>query len=203
MPRTPILKTNWRKFAKILKQYGVQYLYHFTDLRNVKSIIEQGGLYSWWSCKEKEILIPFPGGTRVSRNLDTRHGLQDFVRLNFNPNPPMLYAAEHLNRVAILEIEPYVVYWKDTKFSNENATAAAAKVGDDLDSFEAINFEIAVGTEWHGYDAKRWRQAEVMVKTHIPLSLMTITEFGWKKGLIDIPRIRLSDFAEYMRQHGD
>jgi ssDNA thymidine ADP-ribosyltransferase, DarT len=107
----------------------------------------------------------------------------------------MLYAADHLVYVAILEIEPQVVYWQDTMFSNENATANSPIRGKDIESFRAINLDVATDTEWHGYQADKWTQAEVMVKSHIPLSLITITEFGWKLGLQDQERIPLSRFA--------
>lgn len=195
-------KSDWSNFDIIIAAQGIEYLYHFTDLRNVKSIIQHGGLYSWWSCQENGIQIPFPGGTRLSRRLDSSHGLQDYVHLNLNPNPPMLYAAKHLTYIAILEIDPQVIYWRETRFSNENATSNNAVVGDDLASFELIHFDEAVGTVWQGHAAKRWRQAEVMVRTHIPLSLITLSEYGLKTELTDIERVPLSRFYDVVNAHG-
>lgn len=45
-------KTNWQDFKDILEQNGITKLYHFTDRDNLKSIIHNGGLYSWGDCEQ-------------------------------------------------------------------------------------------------------------------------------------------------------
>jgi hypothetical protein len=164
-------KQDWVNYEKILKQYRIQYLYHFTDAANIPSIIQHGGLYSWWSCQNNGISIPRPGGNELSRDLDRRRELHDYVRLSLNDNFPMLKQAIHEGRIekpVILKIKPEVVYWKTTLYSNMNATSGNAQVGDSLENFTRINFEI-VTQPYYTDDNKSFYQAEVLVKTHIPI----------------------------------
>ena len=44
----------------LLIENGIQTLYHFTDRANIKSIIENNGLYSWKACEQKGITISKP-----------------------------------------------------------------------------------------------------------------------------------------------
>jgi hypothetical protein len=170
-------KDDWLEFAKILQSNHISYIYHFTDSRNIPSIKQHGGLYSWYYCEMNGIEIPCPGGGDLSRQLDIYKGLQDYVRLSFNPNPPMLYVATHILTRVILVVDPSVIYWETTMFSDVNATDNLASVGDDLLSFQKISFDIATRNYWNDEMEKKWRQAEVLVKTHIPLSCITIPGF--------------------------
>lgn len=70
---------------------GISYLYHFTDISNIKSIKEHGGLLSWHYCEQHNIEIPLAGGDMDSRDLDRHHGLEDYVRLSFCNDHPMAY----------------------------------------------------------------------------------------------------------------
>lgn len=164
-------KQNWRDFEKIIGGHHIQVLYHFTDSSNIPSIIENGGLYSWWYCNENGIHIPKPGGNEQSRRLDCKKNYQDYVRLSFNSNHPMLYQAKHEGRIkdeVILQISPEVVYWNSTLFSNINATANEAKVGKELDDFKKINFQVATKA-FYSEETKSLSQAEILVETHIPI----------------------------------
>lgn len=194
----PERRVDWQSFDTILTRHRIKYLYHFTDLKNVRSIIENGGLFSWAYCSQNDIAISNPGGTHLSRRLDARKGLEDYVRLNFNSDSPMLHAAEHLKYVAILEIDSSVIFWKETKFSTENATSNSAEIGDDLEVFEHIDFDIATSEGWQGYGNLRSKQAEVIVKTHIPISLITVSLFGWKVHPQEVDHIPLVNLAPYI-----
>lgn len=46
-------KVNAQAFVRILKEHGINSLYHFTDRKNLESIIRHGGLYSWGDCIEQ------------------------------------------------------------------------------------------------------------------------------------------------------
>jgi len=164
-------KPDWKDIAGILKLHQIKHLYHFTDTANFSSIIEHGGLYSWWSSQEKGIKIPRPGGNDTSRTLDSRRKLQDYVRLSFNDNHPMLKQALHegrINNPFVLKIHPEVIYWKATLFSNMNAAANDAKIGATLADLKQVRFDI-VTQEIYDEHSKSLYQAEVLVKSHIPL----------------------------------
>ena len=177
-------KSNWMEFLQILENNGISKLYHFTDRENLESIIKNGGLYSWADCREKGITIAKPGGSQQSRNLDTRDGLQHFVRLCFTRQHPMLFVAKNEGRIydpIILEIAPEVVYWKDTKYADRNATKNGAIVGETLEDFKRIHFQ-AVKARRHfdlPEEEQIFYQAEVLVKNNIPIQYITnISNFG-------------------------
>lgn len=178
------LKDNYQDYKNILQRNGITKLYHFTDRENLESIIRNGGLYSWEDCDNRSITISRPGGGITSRNLDRRDNLQDYVRVSFVTQHPMMYVAMNDNRISnpvILEIDPQVVYWKGTKYADRNATKNGANVGDSLSDFEAIHFNaIKARTHFDLADEERqFFQAEVLVKNFIPLSYITnINNFG-------------------------
>jgi hypothetical protein len=178
------LKDNYQDYKNILQRNGITKLYHFTDRENLESIIRNGGLYSWEDCDNRSITISRPGGGITSRNLDRRDNLQDYVRVSFVTQHPMMYVAMNDNRISnpvILEIDPQVVYWKGTKYADRNATKNGANVGDSLSDFEAIHFN-AIKARTHfdlADDERQFFQAEVLVKNFIPLSYITnIKNFG-------------------------
>lgn len=172
---SPPLKRDWRKFKEIVKEHRIESLYHFTDSRNLASIKRHGGLFSWWQCARQGIRITAPGGTKGSWERDRKNDLQDYVRLSFNNNQPMMHVASRYGRVQdikILEIDPSIIYREATLFSDVNANDAEAHVGISLKSFERVRFPIATASRWVRNQEKRFFQAEVLVNRHVPLDLI-------------------------------
>ena len=177
-------KSNWQDFKAILDQYGITKLYHFTDRSNLESIIKEGGLYSWMDCDKKGIKITKPGGEALSRSLDYRHNLQEYVRVSFTTQHPMMYVAMQEGRISnpvILEIDPEVIYWKSSKYADSNATRNDVCVGEGLDAFKKIHFNsVKARTHFDLTDEEKpYFQAEILVKNFIPLEcIKNITNFG-------------------------
>jgi hypothetical protein len=171
---TPIpRKPDWQDFQRLLTKRNIQTLYHFTDRRNLPSIRQHGGLYSWSYCEQHHIAIPFPASNDLSKALDVRKGLQDFVRLSFNPCQPMMYVAQGRGVVpVVLEISPEVIFWLHTQFSNVNATANNASIGSSIQDFKNINFPLALSGNWTTAEEKAFIQAEVLVKTKLPIQFI-------------------------------
>lgn len=177
-------KTNWQEYKAILEQHGIKKLYHFTDRDNLESIIRNGGLYSWADCDSKGIKIEKTGGSQISKTLDLRDGLQNFVRVSFVTQHPMMYAAMNDGRISnpiILEIDPEVIYWQETLYADRNATKSGAKIGGKIENFKDINFN-AVKAKKHfdlPEEEQMYYQAEVLIKNHIPLQyIKNIGNFG-------------------------
>lgn len=186
-------KSNWQEYKAIIEQQGIKKLYHFTDRENLQSIIQNGGLYSWADCEEKGISISRPGGSDSSRSLDSRDGLQHYVRVSFVTQHPMMYVAMNEGRISnpvLLEIDPQVIYWKDSRYADRNATKNGAQVGSSINDFNTIHFS-AVKANKHfdlDDDEQKFYQAEVLVKNSIPLEyIRNIGNFG-----IPIPNKPLS-----------
>lgn len=177
-------KRNWQLFQSIIDKYGIQRLYHFTDRDNLESIIKHGGLYSWKDCEDKGIIIAKPGGSDQSRSLDKRDGLQNYVRVSFTPKHPMMFVAMSDGRISnpvVLEIDPAVVCWKETRYSDRNAAKTGAEVGGDLADFERIHFSTIKASVVFDLDEEEqpYYQAEVLVKNFIPLEYISnIGNFG-------------------------
>lgn len=177
-------KNNWQQFKDIIERNNIKCLYHFTDRENLESIISNGGLYSWADCKAKGIDIPKPGGSVQSRQLDTRDNLQNYVRVSFVTQHPMMYVAMNEGRISnpvILKIDPKVIWMEGTKYADRNATKNGAQVGGELSDFERIHFN-AVKANKHfdlDEDEQPFFQAEILVKNFIPLEYITnIANFG-------------------------
>ena len=177
-------KHNWLSYQAIIEQQGIKKLYHFTDRDNLQSIIQNGGLYSWADCEGKGITIEKPGGSDRSRLLDARDGLQHYVRVSFVAQHPMMYVAMNENRISnpiLLEIDPQVICWKDSKYADRNATKNGARVGGNIEDFRAIHFSAVKAKKHFDLDdeEQKFYQAEVLVKNFIPLEYITnINNFG-------------------------
>jgi uncharacterized protein YdcH (DUF465 family) len=173
-----VRKTNWEQFQEVLHKNGITTLYHFTDRANVKSIKENGGLYSWDYCDRHGITIPSPGGDSLSRDLDKRYSLQDYVRLSFCNDHPMMHVAikdRRIQNYVILTISLDVCYFNHTQFSDMNATKNGHSHGKELANLRAIHFNAVKQNKQFDLsdDEKPYFQAEVLVKTGIPLKYIT------------------------------
>ena len=164
-------KTNPDAFLNHLRLNGVRYFYHFTDEMNVNSIKRLGGLYSWYYCSQHDIKIPNAGGDLQSRGLDSRYGLQDYVRLSFCPDHPMAYRKyKEGARLVLLKIKIDVATFKDTLFSDMNAADSDHTHGGNLSDLQRVN----IGATKASYVSRNSpifhaHQAECMVKTFIPI----------------------------------
>lgn len=168
-------KFNWRDFQKVLQENGITAFYHFTDYHNLKSIKENNGLYSWHYADSNGIIINFPGGDTLSRDLDKRYGLQDYVRVSFCTDHPMQYRLQQRGRnLALLEVDIEVAYYENTIFCNINATDSSHKKGKELEDLERIRFSATKRRYVSREDSDfKHHQAEVLVKTWIPLEHIT------------------------------
>jgi len=88
----------------------------------------------------------------------------------------MIHRAREEGRIKVpkmLLVDASMIYSKTTLFSVINANDSGASVGEDFDSFNRIRFDIATASRrWDGEEEKGYRQAEVLVKRHVPLDLI-------------------------------
>ncbi len=178
-------KVDADKILQELQKQGIEYLYHFTDIRNLSSIKEQKGLYSRGYCEKHNINIPKPGGDKTSTNLDKIYGLEDYVRLCFVKDHPMSCKLQKSRipvqignylywiydyRLVWLKIKIDVALAKETLFSDMNATKNGHHHGSTFVDFQMIDFE-AVKALHPKNDSPLYHkhQAEVLVKTFIPI----------------------------------
>jgi hypothetical protein len=165
-------KQNWHEYKRIIDNNNARPLYHFTDRSNLQSIQRHGALYSWHYCSINNITIPAPGGTELSRDLDRRHGVHNFVRVSFTRDHPMMHVALKEGRIhnpVILEIDEEVIYWNYSKYANKNATRNDVCIGENVEDFSRIRFDLVRQNYFNLSDTdKPYYQAEVLVLEKIP-----------------------------------
>ena len=183
LPDHSVLKYDAGKIIDLLLDNRIFKLYHFTDKANLESIKKNGGLLSWYYSEENEIEINKPGGDDLSRMLDRKYKLHDYVRCSFTKNHPMMFAAirsMRINDPIILEIDPKIATFETTMFSDMNATKNGHKRGGDLSDFTNIHFEtVKQKNQFNlGENEIPYFQAEIMVKTFIPIQyILNLTDF--------------------------
>ncbi len=158
-------KSDARGIIATLKNEGITYFYHFTDIKNIPSIKKHGGLFSWYYCKTHNITIPVQGGDCDS--LDEYFGLEDYVRLSFCDDHPMAWRLQQSgSNLVLLKIKIDVASFKHTLFSDMNAADMLHSHGGNLEDLQKIDF---AATRKHYVKRSdpdfKPHQAEIMVKT--------------------------------------
>lgn len=126
----------------LLQNNGIKCFYHFTARANLALIKQHGGLYSWWSLKQRNIKTPFLGGEGFGQQLDVRHGLQDYVRLSFCDDHPMIFKHQQNGiDLVLLKIDIEVATWKDSLFSDINATDNSHHHGGSIEDLKKVDFD--------------------------------------------------------------
>lgn len=168
-------KSNWQEFKKVLQENRVSTLYHFTDRANIPSIKKYGGLFSWYYCDKDDITILKPGGDTLSRDLDRKYRLHDFVRLSFCNDHPMEYRLKQTGYdLVLLTIDIEVSYFENTCFSDMNATDKNHNHGFSIADLKRISFSATKKSYVRKEDPDfKFHQAEVLVKTWIPIKYIT------------------------------
>lgn len=135
-------------------------------------------MFSWHNCNINNIKIERPGGDDLSRKLDKKAGLENYVRLSFTPDHPMMYAVMKDGRIenpVVLEIDIETIFLKDSKFSDKNATRTGVNIGQTFEDFSKIRFDILSTSDYLNSEQenKPYFQAEVLVKDKISITQMT------------------------------
>lgn len=108
-------------------------LYHFTDSRNLESIRQSKGLYSYRNLSKNKINTN-TGGDEASIKMDNQLGLDKYIHLSFTSDSPMYYKVKNLNKsLKYLEIDISVVNQDGVIFCDKFATSNDAKFYDNID----------------------------------------------------------------------
>jgi len=128
-----------RPNIKVLRDNGIVKLYHFTDLSNLSSI-RANGLLSWVKIEDMKIGAMM-NSSPMSRELDARKNLSNFVRLSLCKKHPMMFIAlkeGRISRPVVLEIKLEIVSREGVLFCASNAAASSATTSNDP---SVIHFE--------------------------------------------------------------
>lgn len=164
-----------------LRSVGVRCFYHFTAKSNLESIFRHNGLYSRLCLENNSIPISFAGGNDDSVMLDTMNNVKQYVHLSYNDDLPMKrrVTGENINELVVLKISTEVALFSPTLFTDSNAASYSCKIDKNLDFLKSLNLSAAMRKHvYRGDDDFRVNQAEVLVKTWVPLKyILNIMDF--------------------------
>lgn len=153
-----------------LRSRGITKLYHFTSYENLNSIKRTGGLLSWKRCYERRLKY-VGGGNSLSRDLDRRQGLEDYVRLSFCADHPMKYRLEQQGHsLFLLQIDLSILSVPGVKFSDMNATDSHATIQGGINGLKNVKLEATQRSYVRKDDEDfKYHQAEILVPRTVPL----------------------------------
>jgi len=160
------LREDWRLLMQIIQNNNIKCFYHYTHKDNYPLIKSCGMIYSWQQCQIEKIKIPHPGGNEISRKQDIANNLSDYVHLNIGKKSLMF---EQKKDILEIKIDPRVIYYIGTKFSNRNAADKNVKICDSPSFFSKLQFDLILDyrnslnkSEYKPY------QSEVLILGSVP-----------------------------------
>ena len=168
---SPAYKSNKEEIRQYLQANGIQYLYHFTEKEKIQSIIKYGGLFSYKRAFDESIAMPVREDMALTRDIDARMGLEDYVRTSFFPRLPKIKERQAEGaELVLLKIDLDVALFDETLYTDIEATQSNMKHGGDFDDLKKVNLKATQKDISRPEDDDYWqRQAEVLIKGFIPL----------------------------------
>ena len=168
---SPSFKANKDEIRSYLQSNGIEYLYHFTEKDRLESIIKYGGLLSFKRCLDESITMPVREDMALTRDIDARMDLEDFVRTSFCSRLPKIKERQAEGaELILLKIDPEVALFDDTLYTDIEATQPNLKCGGEFDDLKRVNIQATKKPFAKPEDNDYWqRQAEVLIKGFIPL----------------------------------
>ena len=167
----PEYKAFHKNIPAYLQSKGITSLYHFTDKRNLQSIIEHKGLYSWYGLQQQNI-DAFLSSNELSRKLDLKKHKENYIRLTFHNYHPMMTKLKYEENIdfVCLEIDLEIACLSSTLFSNMNATDHNVIIKGSFDFLKTLNLDV-FKIEYKNLDpqSKKYYQAEVLVQDFLPI----------------------------------
>ncbi len=170
-----LYKCDPETYKSFLESNEIEAVYHFTSYKNVDSV-NKYGICSILYLKELGILPDFVS-TSKSQSIDKNKGLEDYIHLGFERRHPMLMMALAkgiLGEYKVYDVNPSVLFLKDTKYTNMNAIKRGAQIHDSLEFLLNIPFRLFHKKDYFNLssEAKDLFQSEILVKRNIPKSLI-------------------------------
>lgn len=162
----------------IIDKYKFDGIWHFTDISNVESIINNNGLMSLGELQRKSISIPAPGGNQWSHDADIYKGVHEYIHLAFVDDHPMLYAAKKDGRIKNpiwLKIDSSILLDPNVRFTNEVSNKSGVQLLTPDEAREQIDFEVMFTyMDWRNPEVQARRRlalkSEILIPRHIPLN---------------------------------
>ena len=168
----------------ILAKYKFDYIWHFTDKSNLKSIQKYKGLLSLGELERRGIEIPVPGGNEWSHDADEKKGLHEYIHIAFIDDHPMLYRAKKEGRIKDpiwLKIDASIMLKKGVRFCSDISNKKGVEILNAKKAKVEIDFEVLfTHMDWHKHKIKQRRIAAVKSEILVP-SIVPIDKILGKK----------------------
>jgi len=153
------------------------FLYHFTDPKNLPSISEHG-ILSKSEIARRNILVPAPGGNQWSRDADAAKGLSNYVNLCLTRSHPMCHIATNDGRIEsprYLAISPEILRTEGVVVSLDVANKRDVSIISLLDAIDKLDLEVLYSrTDWKDPSInsrlKAAERCEVLIPSCVPVS---------------------------------
>lgn len=186
----------------LISQHNFEGLYHFTDIKNLSSILSDGYLRSRGECIKQDLNF-FDSGYKLT-DLPLLH-LEDKVRFHFKEKTPSLFDSEgvksnsdefHVPIPVYLVFDEELLYLEETIYTSQSPEDKDCKFGNTLDFFKNIEwskiFRRGPLSEQDDRElAFSFRNAEVLLPHSVSLSYLNRIVF---RSEIDKKRF-LKDFV--------
>lgn len=170
-------KCNPDTYKYFLEENEIDCLYHFSSSMNSNSIKERG-LCSIKYLKEQRIHVDYVS-TETSQFIDKKRGMEDYIHLGYEAKHPMLMnalAKGILSSYKVYQINPVVIFLKETNYTRCNAIKRNAVISDELNFFLNIPFKRFHKKNYFNLsnEDKELFQSEVLVYKNIPNNLIQV-----------------------------
>ncbi len=161
------------EILRMLSANDIQFLYHFTDVRNLSLILDTGGLLPRAELERSgRIGTVTTGGDPQSQVEDRKWRNEEYVHLNFWPKTPMAYYRELDRNLCYLVIDSKVAARAGVVFTETNAITGGHQRGEGVKGLGLVDFRVRTHrTPWEDPDSKRKYQAEVLVPGMVEITV--------------------------------
>lgn len=147
-----------------LSDYGVEYIYHMTHIKNLPGILKYGLLPHGNSHQRTDISNQDVNRRRSRRDPIYGKRIHNYVPFYFSPRNAMLYAQYNEDDIVILKLDADLLYGEGVLFTDGNASSNVTEFYDDLSDLDVLDWRCIRARYWNDYsDGRRKKMAEVLV----------------------------------------
>lgn len=160
--------------AEYLRRNNVKCFYHFTERKNIPSIIATGGIVSYKRGFDEGIKITHTEDMQSSRDMDAQFDLEDYARASFCKRLPLIDIRKTQGEeLVLLRISTEVAEFESTMFTDIEATKPTHSHGPLLEDLMKVNLKATQKDYCSSEDPDYLAyQAEVLIKGIIPLKFI-------------------------------
>ncbi len=183
-----------QRAAEELRDRGIQHLYHFTALENLRGIRDVGAICSKATLERLDRWpVPVPGGDDDSQSLDKQNGNWPFASLSIAWYTPQFFKRLSERPLVSFCISPEVAGAGGARIYDTNANSDARNLLRHFD--EALDrLDLDLFTQRRhmpAQDSREWRgiQAEVLIDDRVPLDFVERIVVDRRIPLPDVERV--------------